>query len=165
MNAGTRQGSIAQVVEEVKILTADSQLKVLQKDQLEFGYRQSYLPHGSIILEAKLKLTPQPRQEIEERLKQGLSQRLDSQPIREKSAGCIFKNPPGKYAGRLIEAVGFKGYCVGGAKVSEKHANFIINQGQATAQDVLRLVELIKQEVREKKGIPLEEEVIIVGQE
>jgi UDP-N-acetylmuramate dehydrogenase len=165
MNAGTPQGCIAQVLEEVKLLRADRQLKVLPKEQLEFGYRRSHLPPGSVILEARLKLTPRSRVKIEEKTKKMLAQRAKSQPIGEKSAGCVFKNPPGKYAGELIEAVGLKGYCLGDAQVSPKHANFIINRGQATAKDILRLIELIKQRVWEEKGVKLEEEVIIIGQE
>ncbi len=165
MNAGTHDGCIAQVLEEVKILTADFKLKALKKDQLGFGYRHSSMPQGSIILEAKLKLVSRSRVQIEKKMRKILTQRRSNQPIGEKSAGCIFKNPPNEYAGKLIEGVGLKGYSVKDAQVSEKHANFIINKGQATAQSILQLIELIKKRVWQERGIRLEEEVIIVGQE
>jgi UDP-N-acetylmuramate dehydrogenase len=97
-------------------------------------------------------------------VKKVLDKRSKSQPIGEKSAGCIFKNPAGEHAGALIEKLGLKGHCVGDAQVSEKHANFIINKGKASAKDILQLIELIKQRVWEAKGIRLEEEVIIVGE-
>ncbi len=165
MNAGTREGNIAQVLEELKLLGAGFQLKILKKDQLKFGYRQSYLPEGSIILEVKLKLTHRPKKEIKDKMSELLAKRFETQPVGQKSAGCIFKNPPGGFAGKLIEEVGLKGYCLGDAQVSNQHANFIVNKGQAAARNVLELIELIKQRVWEERGVKLEEEVIIIGQQ
>ncbi len=163
MNAGTNEGNIAQVLEELKLLGAGLQLRRLQKDQLQFGYRQSNLPAGSIILEVKLKLKYQPKKELKDKINKLLSRRKETQPVGQKSAGCIFKNPPGEFAGKLIEAVGLKGYCVGDAQVSTRHANFIVNNGQATAKNVLELIELIKQLVWEVRGIKLVQEGIVVG--
>ncbi len=165
MNAGTKEGSIGQVIEEVKVLTSDYQLKILNKEQLTFGYRKSSLPHGSILLEAKLKLEFKPKQKIQEKIDKILSKRLKTQPIGENSAGCIFKNPGKNHAGKLIESVGLKGYSIGGAQISQKHANFIINNGSACAGDILQLISLIKKRVWEEKGFCLEEEVIIIGEE
>lgn len=164
MNAGTHEGCIAQVLEEVKLLTADLKLKLLKKDQLEFGYRHSFLPQESIILEAKLKLVPRPRAQIEKKMMKILTRRRSNQPLGEKSAGCIFKNPPNESAGKLIEEAGLKGYSIESAQVSFKHANFIINKGEATARSILQLIELIKKRVWQERGIELKEEVIVVGQ-
>jgi len=162
MNAGTTCGDMAQVVEEIKILDQGG-IRSLSKLEIGFGYRHTSLPEGSIILEAKLALTPRPKAQIKAQQEHMLAQRKMTQPQGVQSAGCVFKNPAGFVAGQLIEEVGLAGKRIGDAQVSPQHANFIINQGRATAAQVLQLMQLICEQVWAHKGIRLEPEVQIVG--
>jgi UDP-N-acetylmuramate dehydrogenase len=132
-------------------------------DNVQFGYRKSTLASHGVILEARFRLTPQETNVINERMKQYLLQRTGSQPVGFKCAGSIFKNPPGGYAGALIDALGFKGHVHGGAMVSDVHANFIVNTGTATANDVLAVIDEIKRHVHLVSGVELEEEIVVVG--
>lgn len=131
--------------------------------EVDFGYRKSNLASFGVVLEAEFALEPDEPEAVSARMRQYLIQRSDSQPVGFKSSGCIFKNPPGGYAGALIDALGFKGYMRGGAMVSDVHANFIVNTGEATAADVLAVIGEIKKRAQSTAGIELEEEIEVVG--
>jgi UDP-N-acetylmuramate dehydrogenase len=164
MNAGTREGEIADVLASVTIMDLDGNVKEHSRDQLEFGYRESRLPKG-IIVGASLKLKPAPPAEIKARMDVSLNHRRKTQPLELPNAGCIFKNPVGDSAGRIIDELKLKGRRIGNAQVSEKHANFIVNRGKATASDVLALLDEIRARVKREKGIVLDLEVKIVGED
>jgi UDP-N-acetylmuramate dehydrogenase len=186
-NAGAFGREIRDLVEEVKVLEVKgSRLKVkrLKNKECEFGYRESVFKRKKnwIILEATLKLKKGKRKEIEEKIKEILRLRKEKQPLEFPSAGSVFKNVPVEKvpkeirekfkeeikdgflpAGVLIEAAGLKGFQIEGAKISEKHANFILNVGEAKASDVKELMEKIKKEVKKKFKVQLEEEIKLVG--
>jgi UDP-N-acetylmuramate dehydrogenase len=186
-NAGAFGREIGDLVEEVKILQiANGKLQIVnfKKEDCKFGYRESIFKRKEnwIILEAILRLKKGKKKEIEEKIKEILRLRKEKQPLEFPSAGSVFKNVPiekvpkeirEKFkekikdgflpAGVLIEAVGLKGFQIGGAKISEKHANFIVNVGNAKASDVKELIEKIKKEVKKKFKIQLEEEIKLVG--
>ncbi|NLW24361.1 MAG: UDP-N-acetylmuramate dehydrogenase [Clostridia bacterium] len=165
MNAGAHGGSMNQVVERVVAMDKKGQLKYFTNEELGFSYRSSNLKHRDdlIVLEVSFKLTQGNREELEAALKRYLLSRQEKQPWQFPNAGSVFKNPPGYSAGWLIESVGAKGWQVGKAQVSTKHANFIVNLGGATCQDVLTLIEKIQKTVKEKYDIDLEPEIITVG--
>ena len=158
MNAGTGSGCIADVIDEITVLAQDGSLHNLRSSQAGFGYRSSKLG-GAIVLAARMKLQQSEPERIRQAVRANLLAKADSQPMRSASAGCVFKNPPGDSAGRVIDSLGLKGVALGGAKVSDRHANFIVNLGQATSADVLVLVELVRREVLEATGIRLELEI------
>jgi UDP-N-acetylmuramate dehydrogenase len=166
MNAGAHGGAMADVVVGVLALTSDCRFRRWTPEELEFGYRESALQGtGDIVLEATLALDPGHREAIEVRHEEILERRRAAQPLDLPSAGSVFKRPPGDYAGRLIEAAGLKGTArIGGAMVSGKHAGFIVNTGDATAADILRLIELVQRTVREKMDVELEPEVRVLGE-
>lgn len=137
----------------------------VDKGEVEFGYRKSNLASFGVILESEFNMKQDRPEAVSKRMRQYLMQRTDSQPVGLKSAGCIFKNPPGGYAGALIDALGFKGYMCGGAMVSDVHANFVVSTGSATATDVLAIIAEIKDRVRSTSGIELEEEIEVVGRD
>ncbi len=161
-NAGTREEWIGERVLEVEALDEQNEVVVLSRAQLDFGYRWSRFQRtNEVVLAARLKGYRAPRANIEARMRQMLEAR--KQQPSGPSAGSVFKNPPGDYAGRLIEACGLKGYRLGGAMISERHANFILNTGGATARDIHMLIQLAKMAVRERFGILLEEEIRYIG--
>jgi UDP-N-acetylmuramate dehydrogenase len=156
MNAGAYGHEISDHLRSVTVLTADGRVEEFLKDECGFGYRQATALRGTVILSAVWDL---PRSEPEPLLakrKEILSRRREKQPLEFPSAGSVFKRPPGAYASQLIDQAGLKGARVGGAQVSEKHAGFIVNVGDATCQDVLELVELCRRTVRERFGYELE---------
>lgn len=158
MNAGAMGQDVGQVVFEVEFLSKEGDLHFFSKEELVFKYRwSSFELTQGIILSAKLKLNP--LEQAREIQKEHLQKRQASQPLKEPSCGCIFRNLVHISAGALIDELGLKGLEVGGAKVSTVHANFIVNTGKATAQDVLSLVELIEKKAFEKRGIKLEKEL------
>lgn len=159
-NAGTPKGDTCSLVEEVELLERDGTRRTLRRGDFSYGYRQSQL-RESIILEATLALAPGTTAEIQERIAAALAKR-NEQPIGERCSGCMFKNPPGDFAGRLIEQAGLKGTRIGGMRISEIHANFMLNDGTATADDVTQLVELVQGKVFERHGVKLAAEVCIV---
>jgi UDP-N-acetylmuramate dehydrogenase len=163
MNAGTRAGTIADAMVWISLLDAVGSRIRLQKNQLNVGYRFIELPLGSLVLGAAFQLHAESREAFRGRLRQMMVQRKDTQPHGRPSAGCVFKNPPGHSAGALIEKVDLKGLRVGNAQVSTKHANWIINLGNARASDILVLIGLIEQRVEEVFGIKLEREVRVLG--
>ncbi|MGD8988834.1 MAG: UDP-N-acetylmuramate dehydrogenase, partial [Syntrophobacterales bacterium] len=163
MNAGTDAGVMADVCQEVALLLSDGSLTRLSGAQLRFSYRKLELPADSVVLEAEFSLTPGSRENMREQLRQLLKARKEKQPWQLPSAGSVFKNPPGDYAGRLIEAAGLKGTRVGDAEISMRHANFIVNRGQARARDILALINLAQEKVSQKFGVNLELEIEVVG--
>jgi len=162
MNAGTRWGEIGSIVNRVRVMDRSCQIYWLDKKDISFSYRNSSLP-DYFILAGELNLQPEVKEEIAERMRQYLLERAQKQPLSAYNAGSVFKNPPGDYAARLIESCNLKGKKIGGAMVSEKHANFIINCGDASARDVRELIDLVQKTVREKTGINLELEIKLVG--
>jgi UDP-N-acetylmuramate dehydrogenase len=163
-NAGTADEFIGDLVQSVTVLTEEGEVRELSRDELRFGYRWSNLREkGLIIVGAALNLQPDEPSVIMERIHHRWRYRRQTQPVNQPCAGCIFKNPPGERAGRLLEAAGLKGVRIGDAQVSPLHANFIVNLGKATANDVLTLAEHMRQTVHERFRILLEYEVQIVG--
>ena len=164
MNAGAYGGEIKQVIESCTYLTADGEIVTACADELELGYRDSiFKRNGGIILSATFKMNLGNKNEIRLEMDGLIERRKLKQPLEFPSAGSTFKRPEGNYAGTLIENAGLKGVSVGGAEVSTKHAGFIINKGDATASDVRRLIEKVKQEVFLQNSIKLETEVIFIG--
>jgi UDP-N-acetylmuramate dehydrogenase len=163
MNAGAWGKSTGDVVTTVEILTADGERGIMSGSQLQFGYRRAVLPAGAVVVKAQFKGTPDRPEAIGERIRDYLERRKAGQPLDYPSAGSVFKNPPHDYAGRLIESVGLKGKRVGGAMISDKHANVIVNVGGARAEDILALMDTARQRVREQTGIDLEPEIKVVG--
>lgn len=164
-NAGAFGGSIADHLVEIRLLTREGNEEVLSKHQVEFSYRRSSLPEGCVVLQAAFDLTPGDTAQIRRRVSENLVQRNRGQPVEWRSAGSVFKNPPGEYAGRLVEKAGLKGTRIGDACISPKHGNFIINLGGATAADVLALIDLMRHRVREEMHVELELEVRVVGED
>ena len=163
MNAGTSEVGIGSVVESVTYLTPEGELKRLGGSEIEWTYRASSLRGAGVILESSLKLVQSDVAEVRRRMEAILRRRRNSQPLSIPSAGSTFRNPPGDSAGRLIEAVGLKGERVGGAQISEKHANFIVNRMGASAEDVVSLITLARNRVKEEHGIELRPEVRFLG--
>jgi UDP-N-acetylmuramate dehydrogenase len=164
-NAGAFGGCIADHLAEVRLLTRTGEQQTVSRDRIEFAYRRSSLPEGCVVLEAAFDLEPGDPVQIRQRVSENLVQRNRGQPVEWRSAGSVFKNPPGEYAGRLVEKAGLKGTRIGGACISPKHGNFIINLGGATAADVLALIDLVRHQVREEMHVELELEVQVVGED
>ncbi len=165
-NAGAWGASMGDVLATAVIYDPKSRnTRGVAKSELSFGYRKSDVASFGIVLEAEFLLERAEPESIRTRMKEYLAKRADTQPMGFKSAGCVFKNPPGYHAGALIDALGFKGYMRGGAMVSDIHANFIVNAGSATAADVMAIVSEIKSRVRGSTGIDLEEEIEILGRD
>jgi len=162
MNAGAYGGEICQVCTQVEVLDLDGNRRVLTGEEMNFSYRHSRLEdEGGIVLSATFALTPKPAEEIRAVMQDLMSRRRSTQPLDLPSAGSAFKRPVGGYAAALIDQAGLKGYRVGGAAVSEKHAGFVVNLGGATARDVKALLEAVSDKVFDKTGIRLEPEVRI----
>jgi UDP-N-acetylmuramate dehydrogenase len=164
MNAGTEVGAIWDVVDRVTLLLPHGEMVDVGPEEVTVGYRYAALPEGSVVLEAILRAECGSPQEIRQQVRQLYRCRRQRQPLSYPNAGSIFKNPPGERAGRLIDQLGLKGYRIGDAQVSRKHANFIVNRGQASVDDVLTLIDLVKRQVCAHTGIVLEEEIHIVGE-
>lgn len=163
MNAGAYGGTLSDTLEWVETLEAGATSKRLYKPDITFGYRQAKELKGSIVTSLSFRLTKGNRDVIQAEMDRVTAARQKSQPLEFPSAGSVFKRPPGDYAGRILESVGAKGFSVGGAEVSTKHANFIINRGNATALDVLAVISEMRRRVRESLGIELELEIKKVG--
>jgi UDP-N-acetylmuramate dehydrogenase len=164
MNAGAFGGETWRQVVAVETVTHGGRLQMRRASDYRIGYRSVEGPPGEWFVAAHLRLTQGDAQAAQTRIRELLQRRGETQPIREASCGSTFRNPPGDYAARLIEATGLKGTAVGGARVSEKHANFIINTGAATAADIESLIVQIQERVEQTQGIRLETEVRIVGE-
>lgn len=163
MNAGTRLGEMKDCLQAVQLLGSDGALSRVEAASINFSYRHAGLPEG-IVVGAWLQLTQGVSDNIEADMKSYLQYRKSTQPLTQPNAGSVFKNPPTVTAGKLIEEAGLKGFRVGDAKVSQKHANFIVNMGQARATDAILLIKKIQQEVFHRTGIMLEPEWKIVGE-
>ena len=158
MNAGAASGCIADVVDEITVLTPDGEVSSLGRGEVDFGYRTSGLD-GAVVVSATLKLSASGPERVFEAVKANWRKKAATQPIREASAGCVFRNPPCDSAGKLLDRLGLKGASEGGAKISEKHANFIINCSGATAADVMALIKRAREAVFRALGITLELEI------
>lgn len=159
-NAGGRGGDIGQFVKTVTVLTAKGESFTRKEDELSFAYRKSSVDE-LVVLNAEFELQPDDSEEITQRIRKLWIMKRSTQPLSHQSAGCIFKNPRGLSAGALIEQAGLKGTHVGGAEISDRHANFIVTDEKATADDVLRLIDLIHAKVSERFGVDLETEINI----
>jgi UDP-N-acetylmuramate dehydrogenase len=163
MNAGSREEWIGSIVESVTVFEPSSGLVRLRGPEIAWAYRRTDLPKRGIIVEAVLRVVESDAVGIRRQMEASLRRRKRSQPLGMPSAGSVFVNPEGDSAGRLIEAAGLKGARVGGAAISDVHANFIVNAGGATAADVLSLVRLVRDAVRDSNGIELRPEIRFLG--
>ena len=165
MNAGAYGGEMKDILHACQHIDKDGEFGALEKDELDLSYRHSaYTDNGYTILSAVLKMKKGDKAEIKEAMDLNLRKRKEKQPLEFGSAGSTFKRPEGYFAGALIEQSGLKGYTVGGAQVSEKHAGFVINKNGATATDVITLIRDVQNKVYEKFGVKLETEVKIIGE-
>ena len=157
MNAGAYKSDMGYIVKSIRVLTPDLEIITLTNKELAFHYRSSFLQKNKdyICLSATLKLYQGQKDALEEVIKERRKRRLETQPLEYPSAGSVFRNPPDMFAGKLIEDLNLKGQKIGGAIVSPKHANFIVNTGKATAQDIHDLIHLVKKTVQEKYHIDL----------
>jgi UDP-N-acetylmuramate dehydrogenase len=165
MNAGTALGEIGDTVETATLISAAGEVLLRHREEMGFGYRTANVPAGAVVLEAKLILRYGDQAKIAAQVKQLLAQRKERQPWGLPNAGSVFKNPMDEAAGKLIEAAGCKGLTAGGAQVSDRHANFIVNTGTARAADVLALMEAVREKVLEMFKVRLEPEIKIVGED
>lgn len=164
MNAGCFGGETWTLVQDVETLDRQGRLHRRRPEEFEIGYRHVRGPSAEWFIAATLRLTPGNGDELAARMRGWLDKRSASQPTQQANAGSVFRNPAGDFAGRLIEASGLKGFCIGGACVSEKHANFIVNTGAATATDIEALIRHVAERVESQHGIRLETEVRVVGE-
>ncbi|MCE5228287.1 UDP-N-acetylmuramate dehydrogenase [bacterium] len=159
-NAGTPAGEICASLEAADVIDRNGIRKTFRHDEIQHGYRFSSL-RDWIIVGATLELTPDSPDEIQKRIDAALAKRME-QPVGQRTSGCMFKNPPGNAAGRLIDQTGLKGLRIGGARVSEQHANFMINDGTATASDIEKLIAQVRETVEARHGIRLELEIKLI---
>lgn len=165
MNAGAYGGEIRDILESAEILETDGSRCVVTAEELELGYRTSnILPLGRTVLSARFRLAKGDPEEISAKMKDLNGRRKEKQPLEYPSAGSTFKRPEGYFAGKLIEDAGCKGLTVGGAQVSEKHAGFVINVGDATAEDVEELIRQVQKRVLDQFGVMLEPEIKMTGE-
>lgn len=164
MNAGAYGGEMKDVVEGVEYAGKKGQKGFIPKSEMGFSYRKTELPKGAIVTRAHMRFEKKSMEEVSAKIKE-LTEKRRAVKIGYPSAGSIFKNPEGNFAGKLIEEAGLKGEGVGGALISEAHANFIVNSGKAKAKDVLALMAMIRDRVYSKTGILLEPEVKVVGED
>lgn len=164
MNAGAYGGEMKDVLTEVTVLTKENEIRTIPAAELELGYRTSaVMKNGWIVLGAKIKLQKGDPQAIRAQMEELKEQRVTKQPLEYPSAGSTFKRPEGYFAGKLIMDAGLRGFSVGDAQVSEKHCGFVVNKGNATAQDVLELIRQVTEKVKEQFGVTLEPEVKMLG--
>ena len=164
MNAGAYGKEIGSMIQEIQILTEQGELALLNGSRIAFSYRESHIPKGLVIYKVRFRLFKDDKNRITERIAEYLKRRKETQPLDYPSGGSVFRNPPNDHAGRLIEQVGLKGTSIGGASVSSKHANFIVNKGNAKASDILALMDLVRRKVMEQTGIDLEPEIRVIGE-
>jgi UDP-N-acetylmuramate dehydrogenase len=165
MNAGAHGSDVSRILHQAEVMFGNGELATMQNGDLQYEYRHSVLhERPGIVTEAVFDLQNGDPAEIEARMRAYRERRVQTQPLNLACAGSVFRNPPGHYAAKLIEEAGLKGYRVGGAEVSPLHANFIINTGQATAKDVITLMEHVQETVFTKYGIRLVPEVLVVGE-
>ena len=164
MNAGAYKEDMASIVKEVKVVTPELEVITLTNKDLNYSYRNSFLKEHKdyICTEVTLEMSYLDKDKIKETMTSRKKRRIDTQPLDKPSAGSVFRNPEGLSAGKLIEDAGLKGYKIGGAKISTKHANFIVNTGDATYEDILELIDYTKKKIKEIYNIDLilEQEII-----
>ena len=164
MNAGAYKEDMASIVKEVKVVTPSLEVVTLTNKDLNYSYRNSFLKEHKdyICTEVTLEMNYLDKDKIKETMTSRKKRRIDTQPLDKPSAGSVFRNPEGLSAGKLIEDAGLKGYKIGGAKISTKHANFIVNTGNATYEDILELIDYTKKKIKEIYNIDLilEQEII-----
>lgn len=167
MNAGAYGGEMKDVITSVTLYDPSSDTVVTRScEEMKFGYRTSLVKsYPYVVLETNLKLTHGSTEKIKETMDELAKKRRDKQPLEYASAGSTFKRPEGYFAGKLIEDAGLKGYSVGGACVSEKHCGFVVNKGNACADDVIGLIRAVRQKVYDMSGVMLEPEVVILGED
>ena len=166
MNAGAYDGEMAKVVTSVQVMDRQGQSSQLKADELDFSYRHTALQNsGLIVTSVTVSLQPGEAESIKAKMDDFSQRRIAKQPLELPSAGSMFKRPVGYFAGTLIEQTGLKGYTVGGAQVSTKHAGFVVNVGGATAKDVLQLISDVQDRVLAVQGVQLEPEVLVLGEE
>ena len=164
MNAGAYDGEMRQIVESVQVMYKDGSILDLDNETMEFGYRNSVIKNRPyVVLQVSLRLQPGNREEILARMNELAARRKEKQPLEFASAGSTFKRPDGYFAGKLIMDSGLRGARIGGAQISEKHCGFVINDGTATAADIAELIQEVSETVKEKFGVTLEPEVILLG--
>lgn len=163
MNAGAFGREMKDVVAEIELFSADGRKTRMKREEITFYYRKTDLPEKTIILRTILQLERGEREKIRQKIKEIIELRRMKHPLAYPSAGSVFKNLPDRPAGRIIEEMGLKGISIGGAEISSQHANFIVNKGGATASDILALIDLIRDKAKNEKGIVLETEVIVIG--
>ena len=163
MNAGAWGGEISENLVHVELINSKSEVKKIQKKDLNFSYRQSSFDKDDILLSAKFKLKKADKNTIKENFMVAQSGRKKSQPLNKRSAGSLFKNPKNISAGKLLDDAGLKGFSIGDAKISEKHANFFINDGNASSSDMLMLIKKAHQEVKDRFNVNLSLEVKLLG--
>ena len=164
MNAGAYDGQMKDVVSSVTVLDEACNIRILGRDELDMGYRTSAVAkHNMIVLQVVIELKYGDKEQIKARMNQLSELRKQKQPLEYPSAGSTFKRPEGYFAGKLIADAGLKGYGIGGAAVSEKHAGFVVNIGGATAKDVVELTDYIKKRIMEQFGVTLELEIKRIG--
>lgn len=165
MNAGAYDGELKNVIAAIDVLTPEGEVLTLENPACHFGYRHSVIQEAPyIVLSALFELAPGERAAIQEKMDDLNRRRAEKQPLEYPSAGSTFRRPPGYFAGKLIQDIGFKGKRVGGAQVSEKHSGFVINRGNATAQDILTLIGMIQDEIKKQFGVDIKREVIVIGE-
>ncbi|MGL4607783.1 MAG: UDP-N-acetylmuramate dehydrogenase [Eubacteriaceae bacterium] len=165
MNAGAYDGEMKNVISSIEVLTPSGEIKTIPKEACGFGYRKSILQGSeNVLVGINLSLSKGNYNEIKEKMEDFNQRRRDKQPLEYPSAGSTFRRPEGYFAGKLVEDAGFKGFSIGGAQVSEKHSGFVINKNNATAQDILNLIETIQKEVKDQFGVDLHREVIVIGE-
>jgi UDP-N-acetylmuramate dehydrogenase len=162
MNAGSFGTEIKDVIVAVAIMNKHGEIMILNKDEIDFSYRGSNLPESAVILGANIILKKESPGEVKKRTESFLKKKKTSQPLGDLSAGCVFKNPPGHAAGKLIDDAGCKGMRMGDVEVSKMHANYFINRGSATFREFIKLMETVKGKVKEFSGVELEEEIKII---
>jgi len=162
MNAGANDSEVKDVIKKVWLLI-DGKEEVVSRRELNFEYRKSNLAEGAVVMKVLIKLDRGDRKLSEKKVKDYLDKRNKTQPIKMSNTGSIFKNPDSIAAGKLIEELGLKGYEIGGAQISELHGNFIVNRGSAKASEVLKLIDVAKENAYKLRGIILEPEVRILG--
>ncbi len=165
MNAGASGNELKSVVEMVFLMNGGGEIKIAGENELKFEYRNLDLPEGTVILGARFLLTRGSRKKIQGKISEIINMRRGKHPLEYRSAGSIFKNLPDISAGKIIDDIGLKGIRVGGAKISEKHGNFIVNSGRAKTKEIISLIDMTQKKVLEERGVFLETEVKIIGED
>ena len=165
MNAGAYGGEMKDILTEVTVLTREGEIRKIPAEELKLGYRYSVIPeNGWIVLGAALKLEKGDPEMIRQKMEELKTKRVEKQPLDLPSAGSTFKRPEGYFAGKLIMDAGLRGFSVGGAQVSEKHCGFVVNKGNATAEDVRKLITEVSARVKAQSGVSLEPEIKMLGE-